>query len=65
MSAPVALTIFHALCDVGNLLEAWRDHFPPASDDWCAATEMLGVVDTAIDLLVRSAGIGGADDDAC
>lgn len=60
-----ALTLFHALCDVGNLLEAWRERYPPASDDWCAATEMLGVVDTAIDLLVRSAGIGGADDDAC
>ena len=57
-----ALALFQAMCDVGNLLEVWRDRFPPASDDWCACTEILGTLDAAIDILVESHGIGGADD---
>lgn len=57
-----ALRLFLALCTVGNAMEAWREQFPPASDDWLAATEILGWVDAAVDLLVDSAGIGGADD---
>jgi hypothetical protein len=57
-----ALALFQALCDVGNVMEAWRDRFPPASDDWCAATEVLLSVDAMIDTLVLSNGLGGADD---
>lgn len=62
MSAPVALTLFHALCDVGTLLDAWRDASTPGSDAWCAATQILGALDRAVDLLVDSSGLGGADD---
>lgn len=57
-----ALALFRAMCDVGNVLEAWRDRYTPASDDWCAATEVLAAVDAIIDTLVLSNGLGGADD---
>jgi hypothetical protein len=58
-----ALALFQAMCDVGNVMEAWRDRFPPASDDWCAATEVLGWLDAAVDLLVESEGLE-TDNDA-
>ena len=62
MSAPVALTLFHALCDVGNALEYYRDLHAPGSDDWTVLTELLGMLDASVDLLVRSTGVGGGDD---
>ena len=58
----VALALYNAMCDVGNVLEAWRDRYTPGSDDWCAATEVLGWLDAAVDMLVESTGIGGTDD---
>ena len=60
----VALELFGKLCEVGNALEAWRETYPVASDDWCALTEILGQLDVAIDTLVHSDGLGG-EDDAC
>ena len=62
MSAPVALTLFHALCDVGNALEYYRDLHAPGSDDWTALTELLCMLDASVDLLCTSSGIGGDDD---
>lgn len=56
------LLLFRALCDVGNALEAWRDAYPIASDDWTALTEILGMLDASVDLLVHSSGIGADDD---
>ena len=66
MSAPhsLGLALFTALCEVGNLLEAWRDIYVPGSDDWTAGTEILGALDACIDMLVTSQGLGGLDDDA-
>lgn len=58
----LGLTLFKQLCEVGNLMEAWRDRYAPGSDDWCAATEVLGLLDAAVDLLVDSDGLGGDDD---
>ena len=65
MSAPVALTLFHQLCDVGNALEGLRDMYVPESDQWLWHTEVLGILDAAVDLLVRSTGLGGSDDGPC
>jgi hypothetical protein len=58
----VALSLFQQLCEVGNALEELRDAYVPGSDDWTALTEILGILDLAIDGLVYSHGIGGADD---
>ena len=60
----VALCLFKQLCEVGNALEALRNLHPPGSDDWTALTEILGWLDSAIDALVTSQGLGGADDAA-
>ena len=63
MSAPVALTLFHQLCDVGNALAHVRDAQEPCADTWAALTYILLMLDEAIDVLVRSQGLGGADDE--
>jgi hypothetical protein len=63
MSAPVALTLFKALCEVGNVLEALREMYLPESDQWLWHTEVIGLLDVAIDDLVNSQGLGGVDDD--
>ena len=62
MSAPVALTLFHTLCDVGNALAHVRDVQEPCSDTWTALTCIILQLDSSIDMLVHSAGIGGTDD---
>lgn len=53
----VALRLFDDLCVVGNDLEAYRDTYAPGSDAWTALTDMLGMLDEAIDLLVHSDGL--------
>ena len=58
----IALALYKAMCDVGNVLEAWRDRYTPGSDDWCAATEVLAWLDAAVDVLVRSEGLDGDND---
>jgi hypothetical protein len=58
-----ALALFDSLCDVGNALEALRDMYVPESDQWIWHTEVLGLLDMAVDLLVESNGLGGSDDD--
>lgn len=57
-----ALCLYTALCEVGNALELLRDTYTPASDGWLWHTEVLGLLDEAIDGLVRSSGLGGDDD---
>jgi hypothetical protein len=57
-----ALAIFEALCTVGNALEALRDMYVPESDQWLWHAEVLAILDQAVDTLVHSAGLGGADD---
>jgi hypothetical protein len=59
----VALALFERLVTCGNLLEEVRDTYPPASDQWLWHTEVLGLLDEAIDGLVRSSGLGGEDDE--
>ena len=58
----LGLQLFTALCDVGNALAHVRDTQEPASDTWTALTCILFCVDAAIDTLVLSCGLGGADD---
>jgi hypothetical protein len=58
----VALELFKALCEVGNALEHVRDTYTPASSAWLWHTEVLGLLDEAIDLLVHSDGLEGDDD---
>jgi hypothetical protein len=58
----LALTLYDALCVVGNALEAARETFAPASDPWLALTDILGALDEAIDLLVRAAPLDDGDD---
>ena len=58
----LGLTLFHRLCELGNALEAIRDLYRPDSDDWLWHTEVLALLDTAVDMLVHSHGLGGADD---
>ena len=60
MSAPLALTLFHRLCEVGNALERYRDLFAPADPTWVALTDMLLAVDSAVEMLLYSEGL---DDD--
>jgi hypothetical protein len=60
----LGLTLFHQLCDVGNALVLLRDREEPCSDRWCDLTCLLLSLDSSIDLLVRSSGLGGTDDDA-
>jgi hypothetical protein len=59
----LSLALFDSLCDVGNALEALRDMYVPESDQWIWHTEVLGLLDMAVDLLVESNGLGGSDDD--
>ena len=59
----IALQLFQALCDVGNALAHVRDTQEPCSDVWTDLTCLLLALDAAIDHLVRSNGLGGADDD--
>jgi len=58
----LALALFADLCTVGNALERLRDTYAPMTDQWLWHTEVLGLLDEAIDTLVRSQGLGGADD---
>jgi hypothetical protein len=57
-----ALALFHHLCALGTALAQVRDIYEPCSDTWTALTCLLQELDTAIDILVRSRGLGGADD---
>ena len=57
-----ALVIFQAMCEVGNALEMLRDMYLPESDQWLWHTEVLFLLDSAIDTIVHSNGIGGSDD---
>lgn len=57
-----ALKLFERLVIVGNCLELLRDTYEPCSDAWTWHTEILGLLDEAIDTLVRSQGLGGDDD---
>ena len=58
----LALTIFEALVTVGNALECYRDTYQPGSDRWTAMTEILGILDEAVDTLVHSEGLDGDND---
>jgi hypothetical protein len=58
-----ALCLFQSLCDVGNALAHVRDTQEPCGDTWTALTCILLTLDASIDTLVRSNGLGGADDD--
>lgn len=58
----IALALFRAMCEVGNSLERARELYVPWSDDWLMLTEILANVDAAVDILVESTGVGGADD---
>jgi hypothetical protein len=53
----LALQLFEDLCAVGNALEHLRDTYCPASDAWLWHTEVLGMLDATIDLLVHSDGL--------
>lgn len=57
-----ALKLFADLCTVGNALERLRDTYAPMTDQWLWHTEVLGLLDEAIDTLVHSQGLGGVDD---
>jgi hypothetical protein len=59
----IGLPLFQQLCAIGNLIEAWRDRYAPGSDEWLERTELLGMLDATIDLLVDSKGIGVDDAD--
>ena len=61
----MALALFESLCAVGNALVRLRDQAEPCSDRWCDLTCLILQLDATIDLLVRSRGLGGTDDDAC
>lgn len=58
----VGLALFDQLCAVGNALALLRDQHEPCSDTWTAMTCLLLSLDGAIDMLVRSSGLGGNDD---
>jgi hypothetical protein len=58
----VALALFECLVICGNALEQIRDTYAPMTDQWLWHTEVLGLLDEAIDTLVRSQGLGGDDD---
>ena len=58
----LALALFEHLCQVGNALEMLRDMYHPSTDAWLFHTEVLGMLDEVVDMLVRSQGIGGTDD---
>jgi hypothetical protein len=59
----LSLALFDSLCAVGNALASLRDAQAPCSDLWCDLTCLLLCLDEAIDTLVGSQGLGGADDD--
>ena len=58
----IALHLFDQLCAVGNALVQLRDQEEPCSDQWTALTCLVLALDSCIDTLVRSQGLGGADD---
>ena len=58
----LALALFADLCTVGNALERLRDTYAPMTDQWLWHTEVLGLLDEAIETLVQSQGLGGVDD---
>ena len=58
----VALALFESLVLVGNALEYYRDSYQPGSDRWTAMTEILGILDEAVDTLVHSQGLDGDND---
>jgi hypothetical protein len=49
--------LFQHLCEVGNAMEVVRDTYTPMTDEWLWHTELLGMLDEAIDLLVHSDGL--------
>lgn len=53
----LALALFQAMCDVGNALEHLRDVYTPMTDEWLWHTEVLGLLDSCIDMLVTSNGL--------
>lgn len=53
----VGLVLFHQLCEVGNALEWLRETYTPLTDEWLWHTEVLGLLDEAIDTLVESSGL--------
>jgi hypothetical protein len=57
----LALALYTTLCEVGNALERLRDTYYPASDEWLWHTEVLGMLDATIDLLVESGGLPSDD----
>ena len=57
----VALHLFENLVLVGNALEALRDTYPPMTDQWLWHTEVLGLLDESIDVLVHSEGLEADD----
>jgi len=57
-----ALLLFQAMCEVGNAIEYYRESYPPGSDRWTAMTEILGILDASVDLLVSSEGLSGDND---
>lgn len=60
----LGLQLFTALCEVGNALEQVRDTYEVMTDQWLWHTEVLGLLDASIDMLVYSNGIDDEDDDA-
>jgi hypothetical protein len=58
----VSLTLFHALCEAGNAIQAQRDRFDPGTDAWLALTELLAGVDALVDLVVYSEAIEVPDE---
>lgn len=58
----VALGLFARLVICGNALEQIRDTYAPMTDQWLWHTEVLGLLDEAIETLVQSQGLGGEDD---
>ena len=64
----LGLTIFKHLCEVGNALELLRDAYDPATDAWLFHTEVLGMLDEVVDLLVDSEGLdtdNALEEDTC
>jgi hypothetical protein len=51
-----SFALFERLCVVGNRLDQLRALFPLASEPWCATTDVLQLLDEAIDALVLSPG---------
>jgi hypothetical protein len=57
----LALQLYQQLCILGNALERLRDTYAPMTDAWLWHTEVLGLLDASIDLLVHSDGFDQED----